>query len=246
MPDTNNDRLVSTLARDWVLEVEIPGAAPSPKTITAAGVATTDTLTLNAHGLTAGQKVSLATAQAGLAAGDYFVITPASNTFKLSTTAGGSAADLTSDGNVTMTYLPAATDEPGWSKMRALTSFKPSLDNNMEDDSDFDGEGYQSSAKTAIGWKLETEVGRKVSKVTGDYDPTQEYVRDQSEKFTPDDEVHLRWYRRSGRGPGYEGWASPEWEENGEKYSDLSTASITFNGQGKRELIANPAEPTTP
>ncbi|MDE9364586.1 hypothetical protein PZ938_03130 [Luteipulveratus sp. YIM 133132] len=233
------DRLVSTLARDWVVEVEMETTTTSTTNLTAAAVATSDTFTANAHGLSAGQKVRLATAQQGLAAGDYYVITPAANTFKLATNAGGAAADVTADGNVTISVTTTSAPTMGWRKIRAMSSFKQSQDNNMEDDSDFDGDGYTSSAKTAIGWKLEIGVGRKRSRVTGGFDTAQEYLREQAELFTPDDEVHVRWGRRSGLGKAYEGWASPEWEDQGDKHSDLSTAQITLNGQGKRESIEN-------
>jgi hypothetical protein len=66
---------------------------------------TSNTITINNHGLTDGQVVqfsSTTTLPAGLSANtDYYVVNSTTNTFKVSTTFGGSAVDITSQGTGT-------------------------------------------------------------------------------------------------------------------------------------------------
>lgn len=59
-----------------------------------------DTITVTAHGLTAGTPVSISNVvgAAPLAEGDYYVNSPTTNAFKLSATPGGPAIDITEDG----------------------------------------------------------------------------------------------------------------------------------------------------
>jgi hypothetical protein len=66
-----------------------------------------DTVTSAAHGLVAGKQVQLAnvTATGVSAAVTYFVVSPTTNTFKLSLTYGGSAVDITVDGTADVTVL---------------------------------------------------------------------------------------------------------------------------------------------
>lgn len=85
----------------------------SPKTISAIDTGT-DTLTSNSHGLADGTAVKIyatTTIPAGLSATRiYYVRDTATNTFKLATSAGGTAVDITSAGSGTITVFKA--DEP--------------------------------------------------------------------------------------------------------------------------------------
>lgn len=66
----------------------------------AVAIAATDTVTINGHGLSDGDRIRIIAIAggAGLAAGtSYFVVNSTTNTFKLSATAGGAAIDITSD-----------------------------------------------------------------------------------------------------------------------------------------------------
>ncbi|MET9479874.1 DUF5309 family protein [Streptomyces sp. NPDC006638] len=75
----------------------------------AAGAISTDAFTLNAHGLNAGDQVTLDTIAnlTGISADTpYFVVSPTTNTFKLSLTKGGNAIDLAgADGTANVTKL---------------------------------------------------------------------------------------------------------------------------------------------
>jgi hypothetical protein len=71
--------------------------------------ATTDVLTATAHGLSNGDLLTVTNSGGGLPGGLsagvwYYVISAAANTFKLSTSSGGSAVDITSNGTGTQTF----------------------------------------------------------------------------------------------------------------------------------------------
>lgn len=81
---------------------------------TAFTAATSDTITSNGHGLSNGDVLILTTTNtlpAGLSTGTpYYVISATTNTFELSTSAGGSAVDITSTGTGThYWHQPTAT-----------------------------------------------------------------------------------------------------------------------------------------
>lgn len=68
---------------------------------------TGDTVTLTAHGITAGMRVyfSSITSTTGITANtNYYVINATANTFQLASTLGGSALALTTNGSGTMLY----------------------------------------------------------------------------------------------------------------------------------------------
>lgn len=85
----------------------------SPKTVSAIDTAT-DTLTSNSHGMANGTLVKVTastTVPAGLSASNYYyIVSTATNTFKLSATSGGTAVDITSSGSGTITVYKV--DEP--------------------------------------------------------------------------------------------------------------------------------------
>ncbi|MEU9405040.1 DUF5309 family protein [Streptomyces sp. NPDC048281] len=75
----------------------------------AAGAVSTDAFTLNAHGLNAGDQITLDTivSLTGISADTpYYVVSPTTNTFKVAATKGGAAIDLTgADGTANVTKL---------------------------------------------------------------------------------------------------------------------------------------------
>jgi hypothetical protein len=82
----------------------------TPIAVTTQG--TGDTVTLNSHGLSDGDEVSFATlvTTTGIVTNTiYYVINSATNTFKLSLTAGGSVIDLVTDGTGTIRYRAVIT-----------------------------------------------------------------------------------------------------------------------------------------
>lgn len=230
-----DEQLVSTLARKFRTDVERAGST-TPVSYTA--TASTDNITATAHGLSIGDAVVFSATAGGLTAGTtyYVVAVPTSNTFKVSATVGGTAVDISADIASGNTFLRGAQ----WLQVRGISDFKPTIDSKMEDDSDYDSDGWSSSTKTGMGWKLEMTLQRKVGITSRAYDPGQEAIRAAADQFGPDSVVHVRWYDREGGLEAYEGYASVEWSPEGGEYTALDKAKTTLNGQGARTVIANP------
>jgi len=128
-----------------------------------------------------------------------------------------------------------------WVPVRGITELTPSSDPTMEDDSDYDSNGWGSSTKTMQTWSITATLARKVGVSSGNYDPGQEYIRMRDGQFGAASVVQVRWYDRDGGPEAYSGWASVQWAETGGAPSALSTASLTLSGQGERTAILNPA-----
>jgi hypothetical protein len=143
----------------------------------------------------------------------------------------------------TATVAPGATEapDPVWTQVRGLTGVKPTMDNTTEDDSDFDSGDWGSDVKTQIKWGLELDMARKRGVYTKNYDPGQELLRGLGEETGPEATVHVRWYDRDGGPEAYEGYATVQWEDGDGGPTDLSSASATLAGQGRRNRIENPA-----
>lgn len=234
-----DEQLVSQLARRFAVEVEQAAEATE---VTATAAATTDNITSTAHGLVAGQAVVFGgTPAAPLVAGTtyYVAASPTVNTFKVAATVGGTAVDISADGDAN--YTPGSA----WVKVRAIAGLKPTLDSNMEDDSDYDGDGWASETKTGMGWALEIDLLRKIGVVSQAPDPGQEIIRLAADEFGPASIVHVRWFDRNGGPEAYQGYASASWEPEGGSSTDLDKASAKLSGQGKRNKITNPY-PATP
>lgn len=134
--------------------------------------------------------------------------------------------------------------EPDFIQVRGLTKFLPKIDTNLEDDTDFDSEGWSSQTKTMLGWSVETTVKRGRGVESGVYDPGQELLRVAAESFGADGVVHVRWFDRDGGEEAYEGDAEVSYAPTGDSPSALSHADINLTGKGARRVITNPAAPT--
>lgn len=226
------ETLVSTLAKDWALEVR------GTSDLAYAFESDTDLFTATAHGLVNGDTVAFGTGEApdGFTVGTtYYVIASTANTFQLSATEGGAAVTGTADDTGTATY-------PSWVRVGGLTQVAPSVDTNMEDDSDFDGDGWGSDQVTQRKWKIECEGRRKRRAGQTAYvaDPGQEIIRAAGEVVGIGATVEVRWYRKDGAPDAYTGYAAVQWGGGGGSVTDLEPFSFTLNGQGKRTAITNP------
>lgn len=232
----STEQLVSTLARKYRVDV-FDGDDTDAVTLTdVPAAASTDNFTSNAHGLSVGTEVTVTGSDiTEVPNGTYYVSAATVNTFQLSATLGGTSIDILTDGTADV-----ASTGTGWVQVRAITGLKPTIDSNMEDDSDYDSDGWGSEVKTAMSWKLELDLGRKVGVTSRAYDPGQEIIRVAGDKFGPDSVVRVRWYDRNGGPEAYEGYASVDWAPEGGSYSDLDKAKATLSGQGARTVITNP------
>lgn len=132
---------------------------------------------------------------------------------------------------------------PVWLPVRGIQELTPSKEDNLEDDSDYDSDGWTSQVRTGQSWGLEMTVGRKMAGAAEalTYDPGQELIRAASDQFGVDGTVWVRWFNREGGDEAYQGRAQAGFTDNGGGVTALSTAGISLTGTGKRERITNPA-----
>lgn len=138
----------------------------------------------------------------------------------------------------------SATSTPDWIGVFGISEFKPDSTPTLQDDSDYDSEGFKSQTVTAKAWSITGKVQRKTP--TSDptsYDPGQETLRLASDELGPDAVVHVRWYEMTPGGPrveAYEGWGVVTWTPDGGAMDATDTVSFTITGRGKRVPIAHP------
>ena len=129
---------------------------------------------------------------------------------------------------------------PEWVQVRGITAFTPALDTNLEDDSDYDSDGWGSQTKTLLSWSLTATVKRGKGVESGLYDEGQEALRIASESFGADGVVDVRWYDREGGDEAYRGDAEVSWAPSGGGVTALDMAEVTLTGKGARNVIVNP------
>lgn len=150
-------------------------------------------------------------------------------------------------------YLDVDTSEnetPQWVGVYGITEFQPTLEGSLQDDSDFDGEGWKSQTNSANAWGATGKVRRGVlaSDPTA-YDPGQEVLRLAAQQTGVGNSVHVRIYEMEPGGPrveAYEGRCAVTWGEDGGNMEALSIVSFTLAGQGRRTTIAHPDAPAGP
>lgn len=135
----------------------------------------------------------------------------------------------------------AALDGSGYIPVRAITDFAANLAATMQDDSDYESDGWASNVKTGLGWSLAPKLARKRGIGSLAYDPGQEILRAAHDQFDVGGIVRVRWYNRNGGPEAYEGYANVEWAEDGGNSTALDTVTCTLSGSGARTKIANPA-----
>lgn len=140
---------------------------------------------------------------------------------------------------------------PTWVGVFGITELKPTLEGSLQDDSDFDSNGWKSQTNTANAWGVEGKFKRGVKKESDPpvYDVGQEIVRLAAAKTGIENSVHVRFYEMEPNGPrveAYEGWAAVTYGEEGGNMEALSIASFKLTGQGQRDNIAHPAVEVAP
>jgi hypothetical protein len=140
--------------------------------------------------------------------------------------------DVSEDGGTT--FVP----------VMGLTEFQPTTEATLQDDSDFDSEGFRSQNKTASAWGITGTVRRGV--VAGEtpvYDPGQEIIRAAADEMGVANAITVRFYEMEDGGPrvlAYRGEAATDWTDNGGDMAANSTAGFTLSGRGRRIAIAHP------
>ena len=129
---------------------------------------------------------------------------------------------------------------PDWQTVLGMVSFQPSVEPNIEDDSDYESGGWNGNTKTAQGWSAELVISRKYAPDTGLYHPTHTALEAAAEAFGAASRVHVRYFRRSGRGSGREGYALVTWAPEGGEHTALDRVTVTLTGDGELKTIPNP------
>lgn len=140
----------------------------------------------------------------------------------------------------------SATSTPAWTGVFGITEFKAAIEGSLQDDSDFDSNGWKSQINTANQWSIELKVKRATIKTTPtSYDPGQEKLRIAGAATGLENVVHVRWYEMEANGPrveAYEGTASVTWSPDGGNMEALDFVSVTLTGNGARLDITHPDE----
>ncbi|GGS88522.1 phage tail tube protein [Nonomuraea spiralis] len=133
---------------------------------------------------------------------------------------------------------------PVWTPVKGMTSFKETIDTTMEDDSDFDSDGWGSDQVTQRKWKLECEGKRKrdaASPSSFVADPGQQAILDAGNLVGVGSNIEVRYYRRDGAPDAWQGNVSVQYGGGGGGVTALEPFNFTLSGQGKRASITNPA-----
>ncbi|HET6915574.1 MAG TPA: IPT/TIG domain-containing protein [Acidimicrobiales bacterium] len=136
------------------------------------------------------------------------------------------------------------TASPVWTGVFGVLNFTPSLNPTLQDDSDFDSQGYKSSTVTALDWGCSLTVSRKTQvNAPTVYDPGQEKLRTTSLLQGVQNSVQIRFYEMAPGGPrveAYMGNAAVSWSPSGGAMDALDEVAVTLTGQGQRQSITHP------
>ncbi|MFC3980167.1 phage tail tube protein [Streptosporangium sp. NPDC001559] len=133
---------------------------------------------------------------------------------------------------------------PTWTRVKGMTSFKETIESTVEDDSDFDSNGWGSDQVTQRKWKLECEGKRKrdaASPSSFVADPGQQAILDAGNLVGVGSNIEIRYYRRDGAPDAWQGLVSVQYGGGGGPTTGLEPFNFTLGGQGARTAITNPA-----
>ncbi|MCF2531751.1 phage tail tube protein [Yinghuangia soli] len=124
--------------------------------------------------------------------------------------------------------------------VRAVRNMVPKVTPTMQDDSDYENEGWTSQAKTMLGWEITLTISRKVGRVSGQYPRSVERLRACATQFGGDGLADVRWYKRRPGDEAYQGVAHVNWDPQGGEAANLDEVQCILTGNGKRTEIMNP------
>lgn len=140
--------------------------------------------------------------------------------------------------------VDTGTESEEWTGIFGIQSFKDMLEGQLQDDSDFDSDGWMSEVNTANKWGVEIKVKRAVTAADETaYDPGQEVLRAAAAETGLANVVHIRFYEMEPGGPrieAYDGFAAVTWTPDGGDMKATSTVTVKLSGQGKRNPITHP------
>lgn len=132
---------------------------------------------------------------------------------------------------------------PSWALIPGITEFTPKIEPTHQETTTYDSEGWGEQAVTLLAWSLEMTLAHRAHPVTGQFSPTQEFLRRASLKFGGASYVRVRYFDRHGAEDAHEGSALVTWEPEGGGPDELDTISVTLTGSGPLVEIPNPVAP---
>lgn len=151
--------------------------------------------------------------------------------------------------NLARDYKLEIETAPGvWSIVPGLFELSPQIEGELQDDSDYDSDGWQSQTKTAQGFTLEASFNRKRDVDTYEHPASHEVLRLAALGFRESAEVKFRYYDKLGGPEAFQGRGSVQWERVNSAVPDLDAAKVTITGQGALTPlgeIGNPANLST-
>lgn len=128
-----------------------------------------------------------------------------------------------------------SSESPTWTTVFGVSNLQPNVDYTMQDNSDYDSDGWGSDFPTQRKWSLALTLRDKL------YDDTQDAGQAALQTAADGlDQVHVRWFDRNGGAEAYEGYAYVQWQPQGGDVTTEATTNVTLNGQGSRTTISNP------
>ncbi|MFE9906410.1 phage tail tube protein [Streptomyces achromogenes] len=131
-------------------------------------------------------------------------------------------------------------DGSDWQLVPGVTAFTPAAEPNLEEQGEYEGEGWASNTKTGQSWELGVTINRKINDQAKTYHPTHEALRRAAFGWGSASEVHLRYMDRNGLPEAYEGTTLVTWAPSGGEYTALDQVELTLTGTGPLQLIDNP------
>ena len=131
--------------------------------------------------------------------------------------------------------LDTANGSGNFVQLKGMSNFVPSVPAQVEDNTDYDTDGWGADA--VMGRKFTNTLTVRRHNYAGARDPGQEALRIAADAGTL---IHVRWYERTTGGEAYDGWVLVQWEPQGGAPTGISEVSVSLLGQGSRNVIANP------
>lgn len=117
-----------------------------------------------------------------------------------------------------------------FTRVRGIQDYTPpGVEKNLEDDSDFDSEGWASQVATGLEYEISGTV--KVPRASMTADPGQSILKAAGRGLAEAGIIHFRTFKRGGK-EGVKGTADCTFTEGGGKRTDLTTAEFTLAGRG--------------
>ena len=134
--------------------------------------------------------------------------------------------------------LAVTSGSISWVPFYGINDFNDAISPTIQDVSDYDSNGFNSSEKTMETWSATVKARRPFN--GGVYDPGQEIVRAARLGFGDQARVFVRYFDRNGGTEAYAGIAIPNWTQSKTGVADIEEIQVVFQGDGTLTTISNP------